>query len=67
MARNRCSSHKLGIETGLYTSEARHGRTCRLCNSATAIKDKQHILLHCPSLMTCAEPRATCSSNQDRL
>ena len=50
MAQIRCSSHKLRVETGRYTSEARHERTCRLCNSATAIEDEQHILLHCPQL-----------------
>ena len=46
----RCSSHKLRVETGRYTSEARHERTYRLCNSATAIEDEQHILLQCPQL-----------------
>ena len=50
MAQIRCSSHKLRVETGRHTSEARHERTCRLCNSATAIEDEQHILLHCPQL-----------------
>ena len=50
MAHIRCSSHRLRVETGRYTSEARHERTCRLCTSATAIEDEQHILLHCPQL-----------------
>ena len=50
MAQIRCSSHKLRVEIGRYTSEARHERTCRLCNTATAIEDEQHILLHCPQL-----------------
>ena len=50
MAQIRCSSHKLRVETGRYTSEARHERNCRLCNSATAIEDEQHILLRCPQL-----------------
>ena len=50
LAQIRCSSHKLRIETGRYTSEARHERTCRLCNSATATEDEQHILLQCPQL-----------------
>ena len=50
MAQIRCSSHRLRVETGRYTSEARHERTCRLCTSATAIEDEQHILLHCPQL-----------------
>ena len=49
-AQIRCSSHKLRVETGRYTSEARHERNCRLCNSATAIEDEQHILLRCPQL-----------------
>ena len=31
---------------GRYTSEARHWRTCRLCNSANAKEDEQHTLLH---------------------
>ena len=44
------SSHKLRVETSRYTSEARHERTCRLCNSTTAIQNEQHILLHCPQL-----------------
>ena len=68
MAHICCSSHKLRVETGRYTSEARHERTCHLCNSMTAIEDEQHIYLRCPtSLMTCAMLIATCSSNQDRL
>ena len=50
LAQIRCSSHKLRVETGRYTSEARHERTCRLCSTATAIEDEQHILLHCPQL-----------------
>ena len=50
LAQIRGSSHKLRVETGCYTSEARHERTCRLCNSATAIEDEQHILLQCPQL-----------------
>ena len=50
MAQIRCSSHKLRGETGRYTSEARHERTCRLCNPATAIEDEQHILLLCTQL-----------------
>ena len=67
MAQIRCSSHRLRVETGRYTSEARHERTCRLCTSATAIEDEQHMLLHCPSSMTCAKPTATYSRRQDRL
>ena len=50
MAQIRCSSHKLRVETGRYTSEARHDRNCRLSNSATAIEDEPHILLRCPQL-----------------
>ena len=50
LAQIRCSSHKLRVEPGRYTSEARHKRTCRLCNSATAIEDEHHILLQCPQL-----------------
>ena len=50
LAQIRCSSHKLKVETGRYTSEARHERTCRLCNSATATEDEQHILLQYPQL-----------------
>ena len=50
LAQIRCSSHKLRVETGRYISEARHQRTCRLCNSATATEDEQHILLQCPQL-----------------
>ena len=50
LAQIRCSSHKLRVETGRYTSEARHERTCRLCNSAAAIEDEQHILQQCPQL-----------------
>ena len=50
LAQIRCSSHKLRVETGRYTSEARLERTCRLCNSATAIEDEQHILLQCAQL-----------------
>ena len=50
MAQIRCSSHKLRVETGRYTSEARHERTSRVCNSATTMEDEQHILLRCPQL-----------------
>ena len=39
----RCSSHKLRVETGRYTSEAGYERTCCLCKSATAMEDEQHI------------------------
>ena len=49
VAQIRCSSHKLRVETGRYTSEAKLQRTCRL-NSATAIEDEQHTLLQCPQL-----------------
>ena len=50
LAQIRCSSHKLRVGTGRYTSEARHERTCRLCNLTTAIENEQYILLHCPQL-----------------
>ena len=50
LAQIRCSSQQAESETGRSTSEARHERTCRLCNSATAIEDEQHILLQCPQL-----------------
>ena len=57
------------MKPGRYTLEARHERTCRLCNSANAIEDEQSITSCCdaPSLMTCATPIATCSSTQERL
>ena len=50
MARICCSSHKVRVETGRYTTESRHERTCHLCKLAFAIEDEQHILLHCPQL-----------------
>ena len=50
LAQIRCSSHKLRVETGRYTSEAGYERTCRLCKSATAMEMSSTSLLHCPQL-----------------
>ena len=47
LARFRCSSHDLMIESGRYRNIQRHDRVCPVCN-LNEIEDEFHFLLICP-------------------
>ena len=65
LARNCCSSHELGTETGRYTSEARHGGLVASATQRLPQKTSSTSCCIAPSVMTYAAPIATCSSIRD--
>ena len=56
LARFRCSSHHLGVETGRFIGRLRAQRTCRLCASGSC-EDEEHMVFHCtcPSVVSVRE------------
>ena len=50
LCRFRCSSHKLPIEKGRFTSIAHNLRYCSLCNN-NSLGDEFHYIFECPHFM----------------
>ena len=62
LARLRCSSHKLRIETGRHTGEPLADRVCKLClknRNVYVLEDEYHHVMTCPSFIELRETYLT--------